>query len=472
MRMQAGLFDRTVWVVMALVIAATALVIGRGDRIGVRVVALSPEAASSGISPQTHLRIRFDQALRAETLDPAALRLEPPVAGEARVEGNSVVFAPHTALAPDTTYRVYLDVGVQSRQGRSLLAPLTWEFRTGHTSVLFSRVDDRGREQLWLAPITLAPDRVELETPRQLGEAPFGVWDFAVDPGSGQVVYSMLNEDGTADLWTLSAGARAPSLFLACPSAACAGVAFSPDSRLLAFSQRNDTGMGAPVVSPPRLRMMDLATGETAAVFGDSQQLGFEPRWSTDGQWLSYLSPDLIGVGVYNLETGAQHFYATSTGETGVWHPRQNRLVISRMEQQGELYQVHLYAVDPTQEAAPDALGIRLSLHDVPVEDNSPAWSPDGEWLAFRRKELAGPRESLGKQLWLMRGDGSDARPLTVAPAFDHGPPTWSPDGRYLLYHKFPLRGPDVTISVWVMDVTTGQEWEIARPGQRPQWVP
>ncbi len=470
--MQTGLFDRTVWAVMALLVVATALVIGRGDRVGVRVVALSPEAGSSGISPQTHLRIRFDQPLIAESLDPAALRLEPPAPGELRAEGSSVVFVPHSALAPDTTYRVHLETGLRSRQGRSLLTPLSWEFRTGHTSVLFSAVDERGREQLWLAPITLAPDRVELEPPRRLGEAPFGVWDFAVDPGSGQIVYSMLHEDGTSDLWTLNAGASAPSLLLACPSAACSSVAFSPDSRLLAYSQRNDTGMGVAVVSPPRLRLMDLATGETSALFSDSQQLGFDPRWSADGQWLSYLSPNLIGVGVYHLESGAQRFYATSTGEAAVWHPRQNRLVLSRMEQRGALYEVHLYLVDPADETPEGERGTLLSLHDVPVEDNSPAWSPDGEWLAFRRKEMAGPRESLGKQLWVMRSDGSAARPLTIAPAFDHGPPAWSPDGRYLLYHKFPLRGPDVTIAVWVLEVATGREWEIARPGQRPQWVP
>jgi Tol biopolymer transport system component len=71
-----------------------------------------------------------------------------------------------------------------------------------------------------------------------------------------------------------------------------------------------------------------------------------------------------------------------------------------------------------------------------------------------------------------MRADGSDPQPLTSDLEADHGPPTWSPDGRYLLYHRFPLRGPDVTIAVWIMDVATQQTWEVARPGQRPQWIP
>ena len=132
-----------------------------------------------------------------------------------------------------------------------------------------------------------------------------------------------------------------------------------------------------------------------------------------------------------------------------------------------ESYEVHLHRID-----AGSGERIVLSHHEYPVEDNAPAWSADGEWLAFRRKEMDGPRESLGKQLWRMRADGSDAQPLTVEPAFDHGPPLWSPDGRYLLYHKYPLRGPDVVISTWVLDVETLEQREIARPGQRPIWAP
>lgn len=465
--MQLGRFDRTVWGVIAVLAIVIAVIIARGDQVGVRVVALSPEPQSRAISPQTHLRIRFDQALIADSIDPAALTLDPPVAGALRLEGTSLVFEPLDPLTPDTDYRVTLATGLRSRQGRSLLAPLTWEFRTGHTSVLYSAVDGNGREQLWLAPITLDADTVRLDAPRPLSDAPFGVWDFAADPHSGQIVYSMLHEEGTSDLWTLLPGATAPTLLLECPNAACTSVSFSPDSRLLAYSQRNDTGMSVPVVSPPRLWMMDLGTGETVPVFADSQRLGFDPRWSVDAQWLAYLSPDMMGVGVYHLENGTERFYATTTGEVAVWHPQRTVMVMSEMQQDGDQYEVHLSLIDPVADTK-----TLLSVHEYPVEDNSPAWSPDGEWLAFRRKEMDGPRESLGKQLWLMRGDGSEARPLTVAPEFDHGPPAWSPDGRYLLYHQFPLRGPDVTIRVQVMDVVTGQAWEVARPGQRPQWVP
>jgi hypothetical protein len=469
-RFAPGRFDRAVWLVIVATLILTTVIIWRGDQVGMRVLAFAPAPDALGISPRTQLRIRFDQAVDEASIDPSALVFTPSVAGEVRIEGDSVVFVPTAALNPDTEYTVELMPGLQSVQGRLLHDPIRWRFTTGHTSVVYSQLDANHKEQLMMAAVTLPGANGEdasLRTPRQLTNSSYGVWDFGVDGNTGQVVYSVLSEVGTSDLWTLLPGAQEPTLLLACPNAACNSVAFSPNSQLLAYSQRNASDFGAPVVSPPRLFLLDLTTGITATVFADSQQLGFDPQWSADGKWLSYLSPDLGGVGAYYLENGTTRFYATTTGETAIWHPQRNEFVFSEMLSDTDKFEVHLILVDPLTETRQD-----LSTYAQPVEDNSPAFSPDGEWIAFRRKELDGVGATLGKQLWRMRADGSDAQPLTQEPDFDHGPVAWSPDGRYLLYHRFPLRGPDVTISVWVLDVESGQRWEVARPGQRPQWVP
>lgn len=468
-----GRFDRAAWLLMAALLALTAVVVWRGDQVGLSVVTMAPAPESAGVSPRTQLHIRFDQPLDEATVDNASLALSPSVDGTVRAEGNTLFFDPVGALMPDTTYRVEIAAGLQSVQGRLLHDPITWDFVTGHTSIAYSQIDANGREQLFRAPISLptvedGPDAsVSTSTPEQLTQADFGLWDFTVDGHTGQIVYSQLTETGTGDLWTLIPGEQAPSLLLACPEAACGGASFSPDSQLLAFSQRNASDYGSAIVSPPRLYLLELAAGTVAPVFADSQQLAFEPRWSPDGKWLSYLSPDVGGIGVYHLENGTTRFYPTTTGETATWHPLRNELILSEMLTSGQYYEIHLVRIDPLTETRQE-----LSVAEYPVEDNSPAFSPNGEWIAFRRKELAGPRESLGKQLWIMREDGTGARPLTQDPGLDHGAPLWSPDGRYLLYHRFPLRGPDVVISAWVMDVESGQSWEVARPGQRPQWIP
>lgn len=75
-----------------------------------------------------------------------------------------------------------------------------------------------------------------------------------------------------------------------------------------------------------------------------------------------------------------------------------------------------------------------------PANTHSPAWSPDGCWLAFvsgREGEAAGKDDKqLGKgkpQLWLIPTDGGEARQLTF---MQHGAshPVWSPDSKQLLF--------------------------------------
>ncbi len=360
---------------------------------------------------------------------------------------------------------------------------------TNGPQIIFSRVSEAGQTHLFLLPFSASGNSAASDSeagdlatasaapvePIQLTDASLNVWSYEDAPGDAGIALTALAEDGTADVLRLNPTTQERQSLVDCDAAFCGVDAFSPDARLLAYSRRSAEQAGASTFSPPRLWLLDIESGETLPVFADSQTLSFGARWSPDGESISYVSPNPVGVGVYNLQTGNGQFYETSTGEAAIWHPQRNEVLYSESGQSGDYFVVHLILANPatgerTNLSLVDNPGVE-GLDATPVEDNLPAFSPDSEWIAFRRKAFAGPNATRTKQLWLMRADGTDARPLTNDDEVDYGPPQWSPDGRYLLYHRFPIRGPDITLSIWLLDVESGEQHQLVEVGQRPIWL-
>lgn len=354
---------------------------------------------------------------------------------------------------------IMISVGVSSEAQNTL-----------STQIVYTALDSEFREQLFIADLNL--ESFSVSEPQQVTDEAIGVWGFAVSPDSRRIVYTTLNPNSNSDLWLLTRGESEPEYLLACPQSACSNPAWSADGQFLAFTRRSSSSIATTGgLGPPRLWLLNIESGETAQVFGDNQSIGFDPLWSASDTWLSYFVPDLNGVSLYNLENGKNLFYETQTGHRAAWHPSRDSLLLSAMQQAEEQFLGYLYLTEPASGVTNLSEMINLSGANAAVDDSSPTWSADGAWIAFRRKELEGERASLGKQIWIMRADGSDARPLTSDLEFDHGQPVWSPDGRFLLYHRFPLKGPDITLSIWIVNVETGTATELISPGQRPQWL-
>src|SRR5690606_6564577 len=76
-----------------------------------------------------------------------------------------------------------------------------------------------------------------------------------------------------------------------------------------------------------------------------------------------------------------------------------------------------------------------IDLHDRSMRqltygssfDNNPAWSPDGQWLAFQSSSTD------GVNIYVIDANGNNLRRLTNDPGFD-GDPAWSPDGRRIAF--------------------------------------
>jgi len=113
---------------------------------------------------------------------------------------------------------------------------------------------------------------------------------------------------------------------------------------------------------------------------------------------------------------------------------------------------------------ASDGTGERR-LTDTPTADRAPAFSPDGEWIAFARRPENRPRYE--KSLYKVRSDGSGLRRLTAARAVDSGP-SFSPNGRSIVFDRVMSDG---TFVIYLMRAD-GTHVHRLRRGAEPAFSP
>jgi len=205
-------------------------------------------------------------------------------------------------------------------------------------------------------------------------------------------------------------------------------------------------------------------------------------RFSPDGAWLSYVSPGDAGVVLYRMADGQQRLLSSRVGRPAAFSPDGRAVVVGDIflsanqvapdagGEPGPLQEsssVYLYLYGLASDAT-EGSRQRLSP-EAAVDDSAAAWSPDGVWIAFGRAPAGA---AAGRQLWLMRADGRDARPLTNSPQISHGPPAWSPDGRTLLFQRFNLEDPAARPEVWQLRLEDGGLTLVAEGAYLPAWLP
>lgn len=154
----------------------------------------------------------------------------------------------------------------------------------------------------------------------------------------------------------------------------------SPDGKQLVFDLLGD------------IYIMPISGGDAKAL---TQGLAWDmqPRFSPDGQWIAYTSD--------------------AAGGDNIW----------------------VMKIDGSEARAVTSETFRLL--------NSPAWSPDGNYIAAR-KHFTKTRSLGTGEIWLYHVSGGSGLQLTQKPndQKDVGEPIFSPDGRYVYYSQDTTPGP------------------------------
>ena len=103
------------------------------------------------------------------------------------------------------------------------------------------------------------------------------------------------------------------------------------------------------------------------------------------------------------------------------------------------------------------------------VFDNYPAWSPDGERIAFLRNSVRGDDQANHLNLHTMASDGRGRRMEAEDAA--HYPPQWSPDGQRIAFVRFEERYLTEP-AIYTVEVGNGAPQRLTEAVSGPTWSP
>ena len=142
---------------------------------------------------------------------------------------------------------------------------------------------------------------------------------------------------------------------------------------------------------------------------------------SPDGKYLAY--SDETGAYFRLLSTGELHPLVPKVSDVTSlrWFPDSAQVLAS-------------WAAPPARKSLWTVSILGGNARQVSDEGWSASVSPDGSQIVF----LKGTNfAETGKEVWLMRANGSDQRKLMSFPEGGFALPVWSPDGRWIAYVKF-----------------------------------
>jgi len=262
------------------------------------------------------------------------------------------------------------------------------------------------------------------------------------------VVYTSADGKSDADLWLVKSDGTDAVRLTDDP-----GVEFmaswSPDGDRVAYVA------GATQGGPSDLFVRDLDDGRPQQVTSTPDRCESAPTWTPDGAELVYVSGDCEGgaEGIFaiRLEGGEERGLVEAGSFPDV--APDGRLLYAAPVPGEPWYVQHLWVSEPDGSRPRDVTPRGFD------SASEATWSPDGSRIAFvvaAGDPAADRPEDWNEEVYVMGADGSDPRRLTTTPGNDHWPPSWSPDGRRLVYSADgdPASGEVATVDLETLEVT------------------
>lgn len=208
----------------------------------------------------------------------------------------------------------------------------------------------------------------------------------------------------------------------------------------------------------PRVYLFNIDTG-SQTVLGDFDRMTFAPRFAPDGQRVVFALSEGGGSNIYTMDLRTRRTEKLTSGGAISSAPSfsPDGKYITFESDRGGSQQIYVMRDDGSNVK-------RISFGNGKY--GTPVWSPRGDLIAYTK--MQGGHFYIG----VMRPDGSGERQLVES--WHAEGPTWSPNGRVLMYFKQGSSSSGAIPHLYSVDLTGYNERQIPTPtdASDPAWSP
>ncbi|HEY70347.1 MAG TPA: hypothetical protein G4O08_07180 [Anaerolineae bacterium] len=446
-----------------------------------RIQSYSPLNENNQVPASAPISITFSQRMDPESVE-ARLQIDPATDTAIIWRENTLILEHDDPWAQGTTVTVTVSAGARSAGFLPLLRSVTWSFTVGEPRIAY----------LWEGTehTEIYVQELDADEPERLTETEWGVYDFTLGGRGTLLVYSAERQDGGTDLHMMDLVSGERRLVYPCPSGSrCEASSLSPSGDFLAFERVElQVGVAGQMFSGKRdVWILPLDGNQQPFLAGEQDHATSAPHWSPVGT-LTFYDSTIVAIVIIDPRLGPNHVPLVTIpcgmGNLSTWSPDGAELIFAEMvismdqvpigesdTDHDDLvldFYTHLFALDLSTNTIRDLSGVE----HLPVEDTSPAFSPDGQSIAFARRYMDEARFTLGRQIWLMEPDGSNPRTITGDTLFNHSSLVWSPDSSTLAYMRFNRADISQEAEIWIISADGRNARKLVEGGYLPVWIP
>lgn len=329
----------------------------------------------------------------------------------------------------------YID---EPSQSNIKIQPVDWQVYVRETEIAVLKQVSEGKEIFVISQHTPPVEKQLTFTSGQ-------VIDFAVSTSGDRIVFSQQNEDFGADLWMVGRDGGNLQLVLDCGKSRCTSLDWHPNRDEILYVMEEVSSPGNNL-NPAKPMILNLNTGISTPVFQDPEQIGYDPLWSSRGQWITVWNGIESGISVVHADSREPGFSDLQSDDTGCWSPDDRTLYYSKVREEGLPIVSNIYQVDIVSGLR--SLYTTSDLFELGYNFYYPACNPNGDGLmvAVQIDPKVPQRE-----LWWIFPDGhykviyDDLSQLVTQYS-------WNPNGSKVLFLSDTLTGLSDGSQVGVWD--------------------